>query len=295
MPQRILDLVHRSFRYWSLLPAVVLLFVITVYPAANLLRMSVSTVEFVGGRDIWSFTPGRNVELLLSDPVLWPAIVNTIVFVVVTVAVELALGLALALLVARLPHGKSAARTTMILPILVPPVAIGCMWKLMYNFDFGLFNQMFVGLGLPPVNWLGSTNLALMSVIIVDIWHWVPFVFLILFAAVEGLPVEIIEAAQVDGATSRQIVWRIVIPMLRNALAVAFIFRAIFAFKVFDEIYLLTSGGPGTATEVVNLHLYKVFFEQNQLGYGALLAVAFIAGILTFLVVSRRVTRVGTQ
>jgi multiple sugar transport system permease protein len=291
MVQRLLDLVHRSFKYWSLLPAVVLLLVITVYPAANLLRMSVSTIDFVDGRDVWSFTPGRNFDLMLSDPVLTPAIVNTFVFVVVTVATELALGLALALLVGRLPRGKGASRTAMILPILVPPVAIGSMWKLMYNYDFGLFNQALDGLGLAPVNWLGSTNLALMSVIIVDIWHWVPFVFLILFAAVEGLPVDVIEAAEVDGATNRQITWRIVIPMLRDALAVAFVFRAIFAFKVFDEIYLLTSGGPGTATEVVNLHLYKVFFEQSQLGYGALLSVAFIAAILTFLLVSRRALR----
>ncbi len=291
MPQRLLDLIHSTFRYWSLLPAVALLLVITVYPALHLLQMSVSTVEFVGGRDVWTFTPGRNLDLLLSDPVLPPAIVNTIVFVIVTVAVELTLGLALAILIARLPHGRKAARTAMILPILVPAVAIGSMWKLMYNFDFGLFNQALDGLGLPPVNWLGSTNLALMSVIIVDIWHWTPFVFLILFAAVEGLPRDVVEAAEVDGATSWQITWRIVIPMLRDALAVAFVFRAIFAFKVFDEIYLLTSGGPGTATEVVNLHLYKVFFEQNQLGYGALLSVAFIAAILAFLLVSRRVTR----
>ncbi len=291
MPQRLLDLIHGTFRYWSLLPAALLLLVITVYPALHLLQMSVSTVEFVGGRDVWSFTPGRNFDLLLSDPVLPPAIVNTIAFVIVTVAVELTLGLALAILIARLPHGRKAARTAMILPILVPAVAIGSMWKLMYNFDFGLFNQALDGLGLPPVNWLGSTNLALLSVIIVDVWHWTPFVFLILFAAVEGLPRDVVEAAEVDGATNWQITWRIVIPMLRDALAVAFVFRAIFAFKVFDEIYLLTSGGPGTATEVVNLHLYKVFFEQNQLGYGALLSVAFIAAILAFLLVSRRVTR----
>ncbi|MBM3539774.1 MAG: sugar ABC transporter permease [Alphaproteobacteria bacterium] len=291
MPRRLLDFVHDSFKYWSLLPAVVLLLLITVYPSLHLLQMSVSTIEFVGGRDVWSFTPGRNLELLLSDAVLQPAIVNTIVFVVLTVVIELTLGLALALLVARLPRGKSAARTAMILPILVPAVAIGCMWKLMYNYDFGLFNQALGGLGLEPVNWLGSTNLALMSVIIVDVWHWTPFVFLILFAAAEGLPVDVIEASQVDGATSWQITWRIVIPMLRNALAVAFVFRSIFAFKVFDEIYLLTSGGPGTSTEVVNLHLYKVFFEQNQLGYGALLSVAFIATILAYLAVSRRMTQ----
>ena len=116
-----------------------------------------------------------------------------------------------------------------------------------------------------------------------------PFVFLILFAAVEGLPVDLIEAARVDGATRWQIVWRIMIPLLRPAIIVAFLFRTILAFKVFDEVFLLTSGGPGTATELVNLHLYKVFFEQNQLGYGALLSLAVIAAIVAFLLVARRV------
>ena len=117
-----------------------------------------------------------------------------------------------------------------------------------------------------------------------------PFVFLILFAAVEGLPVDLIEAARVDGATRWQIVWRIMIPLLRPAIVVAFLFRTILAFKVFDEVFLLTSGGPGTATELINLHLYKVFFEQNQLGYGALLSLAVIAAIVAFLLVAQRVT-----
>ena len=285
MLRRLHDLVYESFKYWSLLPAVVLLLFITVYPTLHLLQMSVSTIEFAGGRDVWSFTPGRNLELLLSDAVLKPAIVNTIVFVIITVAVELTLGLALALLVARLPHGKSAARTAMILPILVPAVAIGCMWKLMYNFDFGLFNQMLDGLGLGPVNWLGSTRLALISVIIVDVWHWTPFVFLILLAAVEGLPVDAIEAAQVDGATSGQIIWRIVIPMLRDAIAVAFVFRSIFAFKVFDEIYLLTSGGPGTSTEVLSFFAYRRAFLGLSLNEGAAASFMLLLIVLAMTVV----------
>jgi multiple sugar transport system permease protein len=206
------------------------------------------------------------------------------------------LGLALAIAVAGLPRGKPWVRTVMILPILVPPVAIGSMWKLMYNYDFGIFNQALIAIGVAPVNWLGSTSLALASVIVVDIWHWVPFVFLILFAAVEGLPVDLLEAARVDGATRWQVVSRIMIPLLRPAIVVAFLFRTILAFKVFDEVFLLTSGGPGTATELINLHLYKVFFEQNQLGYGALLSLAVIAAIVAFLLVARRVsTAVRTQ
>jgi len=281
--------VNRGFRHWSLLPAVLLFVALTVYPMVNLLRMSVSTIEFAQGRAQWSFTPARNLALLASDTVLRPAVLNTAVFVIVAVAAEVLLGLLLALLVARLERGKGLARTVMILPILVPPVAIGSMWKLMYNYDFGVFNQALVGLGLSPVNWLGSTSVALAAVILVDIWHWVPFVFLILFAAVEGISPDVIEAARIDGATTVQIAGRVMIPLLKPALAIAFVFRGILAFKTFDEVYLLTSGGPGTSTELVSLHLYKVFFEQNLLGYGALLSLALIATIAAALLTSRRV------
>lgn len=278
----------RAFRYWSLLPAVAVLVVLTVYPVANLLRMSLSTIEFAHGTDIWTWTPLTNLSMLASDQVLGPALRNTFLFVIVSVSVEMVLGLALALLVAGLARGKGWVRTALILPILVPPVAIGSMWKLMYNYDFGIFNQSLVGLGLSPVNWLASPSLALWSVILVDVWHWVPFVFLILFAAVEGLPVDVIEAARIDGASRWQLIRRVQIPLLKPALMVALLFRSILAFKVFDEVYLLTSGGPGTATELVNLHLFKVFFEQNQMGYGALLSLAIIATIVAFLLTARR-------
>jgi multiple sugar transport system permease protein len=169
------------------------------------------------------------------------------------------------------------------------------MWKLMYNYDFGVINQALGLLHVAPVNWLGSTSVALLAVIVVDVWHWVPFVFLILFAAVEGIPTDVIEAARIDGATTRQITWRVIVPLLKPALAVAFLFRAIFAFKAFDEVFLLTGGGPGTSTELVSLHLYEIYFRQNQLGYGALLSLAIIATIVVVLLVARRVQAAVAQ
>ena len=282
--------VNRGFRHWSLLPAVLLFAALTLYPLLNLARMSVSTIEFTQGAEVWTFAPRRNLDALRADDVLRPAIVNTLTFVAVSVAVEMVLGVALAIAVAPLRRGKRWVRTLAILPIVVPPVAIGSMWKLMYNYDFGIFNQALLALGLSPVNWLGSAHLALASVIAVDVWHWVPFVFLIMFAAVEGIPPELLEAAHVDGATRFQAIRLVMLPLLRPAIVVAFLFRAILAFKVFDEVFLLTGGGPGTSTELVNLHLYKVFFEQNQLGYGALLSLAVIAAIVAFLLVARRAT-----
>lgn len=288
-----MDFIDRHLRHWTLLPAVILLLVLTVYPTINLLVMAVSTVEFTREGEFWSFTPWRNLSLFLNDEIFRIALWNTVIFVVATVSIEMVLGFALALLVSGVPRAKGLVRTAMIIPILMPPVAIGSMWKLMYNYDFGIFNQVLDAVGIGPVGWLSNPDIALVSVIIMDIWHWVPFVFLILFAGVEGLPKEILEASRVDGATTWQTVRRIIIPMMAPALMVAFLFRTIFAFKVFDQIYLLTSGGPGTSTEVVTLHLYRVFFAQNELGYGALLSIVIILAIVIFIVTTRRALASG--
>jgi multiple sugar transport system permease protein len=277
-----------AFPYWSLLPALLLFLALTFYPLMRLLQLSLSTVNFAAGHEHIVFDPSANFTLLRQDPVLRPAIINTLLFVAGSVTAEMIIGLALAIVVARVARGKGLIRTIVILPILVPPVAIGSMWKLIYNYDFGVLNQAIELVGLPHVDWLGSPNLALLSVILVDVWHWVPFIFLILFAAVEGLPVEIIEAAHIDGGTPWQVTRYVMLPLLSPTIAIAFTFRAILAFKAFDEVFLLTAGGPGTATDLISLHLYQVFFVQNQLGYGAMLSVGLILAIVSLLLAGRR-------
>ena len=281
------DLGNRTFRHWSLWPCLGFLIALSVYPVLQLVPMALSTVKITNEGALWAFTPRRNFELLFGDEVLRDAIANTLFFVTLSVAIEMVLGFLAALFIACMPRGRGIACTLMILPILLPGVAIGSMWKLMYNYDFGLFNQMAAALGFGPVNWLGDKQLALLSVVVVDIWHWTPFVFLILFAAIEALPRDVLEAARIDGASAWQTVRHIILPLLGPALAVAALFRAITAFKAFDQVYLLTSGGPGTATELLSLHLNRVFFEQNQLGYGAMLSLAIIATIAATLGVGR--------
>jgi multiple sugar transport system permease protein len=282
------ELLDEAFPYWSLLPALSLFFALTVYPMLRLLQMSVSKVSFESGVERMAFDPIANIALLRADPVLRPAILNTLIFVAASVVVEMILGLALAIVVSRIKRGSGLIRTIMIVPILVPPVAIGSMWKLIYNYDFGVINQAVELFGLAHIDWLGSPSLALLSVIIVDVWHWVPFIFLIMFAAVEGLPVEVIEAAHIDGATSGQITLHVMMPLLMPATMIAFTFRGVLAFKAFDEVFLLTGGGPGTATDLASLHLYQVFFVQNQLGYGAMLSIGLILAIVCFLLVGRK-------
>lgn len=286
-PVTFADRLNAGFRHWSLWPALGFVLALSIYPVVQLIPMALSTIEFAGGRQIWSFTPRRNLELLLGDQVLRDSIVNTLVFAVLSVAIEMVIGFFAALYIACLRRGRVLARTLMILPILVPAVAIGAMWKLMYNYDFGLFNQMLAMIGIGPANWLGNTSFALLAVVAVDVWHWTPFVFLILFAAIETLPQDVLEAARVDGASAWSTIRLVILPLLGPALAVAALFRAIAAFKAFDQVYLLTNGGPGTATELISLHLNRVFFEQNQLGYGAMLSLTVIAITIALLATGR--------
>jgi ABC-type sugar transport system permease subunit len=198
------------------------------------------------------------------------------VFAIGAVGGQMVLGFALALLCSRVSRGRVLYRAMFILPILVPGIVIGAIWKLMLNFDFGLVNQITELVGMEPRNWLGDKETALASVIVVDIWHWTPFCFLLLLAGLESLPQDPYEAAKIDGATWWQELRFITLPLMAPAILVTFAFRLVIAFKVFDEIYLLTGGGPVTATEVLSFTLYQRFFTEDRAGYGSAMAIAII-------------------
>jgi multiple sugar transport system permease protein len=158
----------------------------------------------------------------------------------------------------------------------------------MYNFDFGVINQLIGLLGVSPQNWLGTQRWALPAVILVDVWHWTPFCFLLLLAGLESLPQEIYESAKVDGANARQELRSITLPLMVPTLAVTLFFRLIVAFKVFDEVYLLTSGGPGKATEVISFTIYRRFFIEGREGFGAAMSLVtmFAIALVTILLLA---------
>ena len=191
----------------------------------------------------------------------------------------------LALFVSRVGKGRVLYRTIFLLPVLIPGIVIGAIWKLMYNPDFGVINQLLGVVGITGIDWLGDGKLALLSVIVVDVWHWTPFVFLLLLAAIESLPEDVHEAATIDGASRWQEFRFVTFPMLLPALAVTMVFRLIVSFKVFDEVYLLTGGGPGTATEVVSFTIYRRFFTEDRMGYGSAISV-MVLFVLTFVIVA---------
>lgn len=277
---------EQAWRWLSFAPALLLMLAMGALPLVNLFVTSFADVHWKAGSADWHFAGIGHYLALPADPLVTAGVVNTILFAIGAVAGQAVLGLLLALLVSRIPRGKVFFRAFFILPILIPGIVIGAIWKLMFNFDFGLFNQIVGLVGIPPQDWLGDPNMALLSVIAVDIWHWTPFCFLLFLAGVESLPRDVYEAARIDGASTWQEFRHITLPLLVPTIMVTAAFRLVLALKVFDEIYLLTGGGPGTSTQVISYTLYQRFFVDDNVGYGAALAIAVIFFVCLVLVVA---------
>jgi multiple sugar transport system permease protein len=264
-------------RWATFAPALLLMLALGVLPLINLLYTSFHTVSWSGGQATFTPVGFAHYANLPFDPLLRAGLGNTVLFALFAVAGQMVLGFALALLCSRVTRGRVFYRALFILPILVPGIVIGAIWKLMLNFDFGLINQVVELVGFEARNWLGDKETALASVIVVDIWHWTPFCFLLLLAGLESLPQDPYEAAKIDGASWWQELRFITLPL-------------VIAFKVFDEVYLLTAGGPGTATEVLSFTLYQRFFREDRAGYGGAMAIAimFICALLLVVALSVR-------
>jgi multiple sugar transport system permease protein len=276
---------HRRTKYYALAPALVFLVAFSIFPLVSLIMQSFHTVTWAGGQGTTRFVGLENYARIPKDNLFSAGIRNTAVLVFFASTIQVVLGLGLALVCSALGRQSRFYRTILLLPILIPGIVIGAIWKLMLNAKFGIINSTLTTIGLPPVDWLGSADWALVSVIIVDIWHWTPFAFLLLLAAIESLPNDLTEAARIDGASRWQEFRRITLPLLLPAIAVTFAFRAIIAFKVFDQVFLLTGGGPGTATEVISFTIYQRYFLQDDPGYGAAIASMVIFAVVMVIVV----------
>lgn len=277
-------------RWWTLAPALLLFGAVALVPIGALVAMSFARIDWIGGKAHWRFVGFDQYAQIAGDALFRAGILNTVIFAAGGVLVQMVLGFALALLTTRITRGRVLYRSVFILPILVPGIVIGAMWQLMYNFDFGVLNELTGLLGAPPVDWLGSSATALLAVIAVDVWHWTPFVFLLMLAGLESLPQDVYEAARVDGATLRDELRYITLPLMLPAIAVTLVFRVISGIKVFDEIYLLTGGGPGTATEVVSYTIFRRFFTEGQTGYGSAMSVVVLFALALLFIGARAAT-----
>lgn len=282
--------VRIPFRWLAVLPALFAVALFAVYPTGLLLAMAFFDVSAIGGVFRWDFVGLDNFGRAAGDEVFRAALWNTGAFVAVTTAAQVVLGTLLALLVGWSRGLSGVAKNVLLWPAVVAPVVVSVVWWLVLSGEFGALNRVLVAVGLPAQNWLASHSLALPALMLVDIWHWTPIVFIVVYAALRNVDEELLEAGRVDGASEPGLVRHIVLPLLRPAIAAAALLRVIMGLKVFDEMHLLTGGGPGLSTTVISIYIRDVFFGRFDMGYGAALgaAVVLCVGIAVALVVGLR-------
>jgi len=262
------------------LPTIILFLVMTIYPFAYMIYTSFTNLD-LSKTETGKFIGLKNYIEIFQDPLARSSIGFTIMLVVIAVPMEMLLGLGLSYLIRGLT-GEKIMRSLLLIPMMVPAVVGGFGWKMLYNFMFGPINYFLSLFGIQPITWFGKANYAQAAVLIIDIWQWTPFVFLILYAALQALPRDIIDAGKVDGANGWKLFLHIELPLLRPILYVTLLLRVIDVLKTFDIIYMTTYGGPGSATSTWSFYAYKVGVSYGwNIGYGSALSVILlIASIL---------------
>ncbi len=276
---------RRGTAILAILPFVLFVAFFAAFPLAEVLRLSLSNTAIVDGTFVSELSGFENYTRVLNDPRAWNSLRVTAIFILATVGGTLVLGLALALLVDRAVWLMGIARSMLIWPAIVAPVVVSLMWLLLFSPTVGGVNKVSRTLGLSEQAWLNTESGALTIAILVDIWHWTPIVFLFIYTALQALSSDILEAARVDGADEGAVLRYIILPLLKPALATAALIRLVQGVKAFDEIYLLTKGGPNDATMLASLHIRNMFFDRLDFGYASALAVIVVLTVLILVAV----------
>jgi multiple sugar transport system permease protein len=265
-----------SLPYLLVAPTVAVLLALSIYPLIFAIKTALQN-------NAGEWTVG-NLTRLVSDQFFFSALVHTFLYAAVALTLEFLFGLGLALLLDRNLCGRGFFRAIMLVPMMLPPVVVGVVWRLMYNSDFGAINGTLkiFGINTEALIWTASPTFALLSVITVDVWQWTPFMFLVMLAGLQAIPQEPYEAARIDGSSAWQTFRYITLPLLKPAILIALLLRTMDLLRVFDQIFILTEGGPGFATETVSLYIYRAAFRFFDFGYAA--AMSFVLLIITNLI-----------
>ena len=249
------------------------------FPVLYTFWVSFTDWSVSSGGDI-NFIGFKNYVDLLKEARFYNAVKMTFYFTLLSVGIETVLGVAIAMILNREFQGKGIAKTILLLPMVATPVAIGLAWTLFYEPTIGLANYTLKALGFEASSWLASKDMVIPALAIVDIWEWTPMIALIVLAGLASLPAEPFEAAKVDGATTIQTFRYITLPLLYPTILVAIVLRSIDAFKTFDIIYTMTAGGPGFASETLNIYAYSLGFGYFRFGMASSALVALLAVVL---------------
>jgi multiple sugar transport system permease protein len=234
---------------------------------------------------------GNYSKLLWGDQTFWYSVKVTFLLMVTAIALQFFFGAVLAILMDRHTWGESLIRVLLMSPVLLSPIAMGLMWRYMYEPEIGVINYLFRLLGLAPRNWLSDPQTALWAVVAVAVWQWTPFVFLVLLAGLQNIPQELKEAAQIDGASERKVLWFIALPLLKPIILIILLFRMMDTMKDFALVYITTYGGPGIATYVLPFYAWIQGFYKWEMGYASAAAVLIVLFINVLVVLTLRQMR----
>lgn len=282
----------RHFKWLMVAPAVVLVLAVTVYPLLFSLWVAFINYDFsVPGH---AFVGLNNFRRVVTDPVAVGATVTTVWLTIANVAIEFVIGLLLALAMVKTFRGRGVVMTILIIPLFISPVIVGQFWALLLQRPFGPTNYL-LGLLLHrdvTISWLTQTPWNYIAIIAADVWQWTPFMFVLLLAGLTSIPQHIYEAAELDGVNAWQAFWQLTLPQLAPMILLALTFRLLDAVKIFDVIFMLTGGGPGTSTYTLSYYLYQIGFQQfhiSQATAGSWLFLIAITLVVMFMV--RRLLR----
>lgn len=285
-PRRARPLPHdRIFQYAAIAPAIFLILLIGLYPFVKLLVTSVQNVTMF--TDDTSFHGARHFERLMADGRFWNAILRTAAFAAIALPIQLVLGFLLALLfVGRMP-GRPLLIAVILLPVVISPIVAGSTWRLMLEHRFGPVNQIIGWFAGEEVRllWLVDPALVWPAILIADTWQWTPFMFLLLLAALANVDREQLEAAELDGASWWMTFRSVILPAIMPVVAIACLIRGLDLVRIFDIVWTMTQGGPGTRTETISLYAYQMAFREFAISYSSAMAFVIIL-LLTIVVVA---------
>lgn len=280
-----------NFRYWIIAPSVFLLLLIGLFPLIYAFVVSFQQITMTDYDT--TFAGLVNYQALFSDQRLWESILHTIVITVIALPIELILGLALAYLFLEKMYGKQIFISLIVLPTVISPIVSGATWRLLFDQRYGPINQVLSWIAGREVVmlWTIEPHLVYPAILICEIWQWTPFMFLILLAALSNVDKSLTEAAELDGAGFWRIFFKIELPAIWPVMAIAILIRGVDLFRIFDMVWALTGGGPGTFTETISIYTYVQGFRQFETSYTA--AIAFLIVALMSLVVTWAIRRMG--
>lgn len=274
-----------KFASWAFLtPTLIFLAVTALFPLLYSVYLSFFRLKLNMPNQVPEFVGLANYVRMFSDKMLHVSTLNTLAFAVISVTLEVVLGLMVAMVICSDNMRSRVATSIFMVPMIMAPVAIGTLWRMMMDASTGVLNYFLSFFGMDSVQWLADPTMAKISVLLVNVWQLTPWVTVICAAGLKALPQDCIQAALVDGAKPRQIFWKIVLPLIKPVLVIVVMMRFTDAFKVFDTIYTMTNGGPGTATEMLPNFIYKQGLKYYDAGYAAALAIVFVLA-MTFITV----------